>query len=342
MLSRHGRPCQPRRTPPSAIICFTTGGTIASTHHEASSGLRATIPGRSVVAAAASGPRLADVELATVEFARQPSSSVEPAQALRWAHEVAAALEHDETAGAVVTLGTNTMEEVAYLFDLVVQSPKPVVLTGAMRPPDAADSDAVGNLEDAVLVAASPYATTLGTVVVMEGEIHAAVDVTKVRGEGHAAFRSPVAGPIGVVAAARRTGVMIHRRPVRGEAIPAARLEPRVGLVKAVMGADSLLIDALVQAGARGVIVEGFAGGDVASGMASGIERAVAAGVIVVVSARHPQGATMVAYSARGEGGWLARQGVLFADYLSGPKARIKLMLALGHLSPGELGRVFP
>jgi L-asparaginase len=135
--------------------------------------------------------------------------------------------------------------------------------------------------------------------------------------------------------------VFFHRRPFAREHISTDRIEPRVAYIKTVMGSDSFLIDAVVDAGVRGLVLEAFGGGEVTPFMCAGIERAVRSGLEIVVATRCFRGRPLDLYADEGEGRWLADHGVRFAGTLTGPKARVKLMLALGRDDAKDLDRLF-
>jgi L-asparaginase len=321
----------------TTVVCFATGGTIASTWDVSVGGFLPTV-GAGDLVAAAGVEGLATVEV--VQLAQTNSTSFDPQQVLDWSRVVADALARPEVAGAVVLQGTNTLEECAYVFDLVLAPGKPVVFSGAMRAADELGFDGPRNLAAAVAAAADAACRDLGVLVAMNDEIHAAREAEKLHASALHAFGSPVLGPLGVVHG-RRPDVSIARRPARREQLPVARLEPRVALLACALGADAALLDAALAAGARGLVIAAFGSGDVPAAMAPGVERAIAAGVPVVVARRAVAGRVEPRYADPGEGRWLAERGVLFAGDLSAAKARVKLMLALGHGDAGSLGRHF-
>jgi L-asparaginase len=318
------------------VLCLTTGGTIASGYDAAAGGLVARADGAAVLSGVAGLEGVCLVEL--VELAAVSSTVLAPAQLLSWARELDERLEGPAT-GAVVVMGTEALEEAAYLFDLVIGTSKPVVFTGAMRDAGSGLADGPRNLAAACRVAVEPAARDLGVLVAFGEEVHAAREVVKTHVSSPAAFRSPRSGPVGVVTADDR--VVMLARPLRRERIDAPAIETRVAYVKCVLGMDGAPIDAAVAAGARGLVIEGFPGGGVTPDMAAGVERALAAGVVVVLSPRAPRGELSDVYAGVGEGRWLRERGVVFARGLTGPKARIKLMLALGRGTGADAASVF-
>ncbi len=226
----------------------------------------------------------------------------------------------EDVDGVVITHGT-------YLLDLVCDSDKPVVVTGAMRLASDLGYEGFANIEAAIRTAASDDARGLGALVVMNGEIHAARDVTKVHTTAIGAFASPEWGPIGRVDPDR----VLIARCVEREHIPALRLEPEVHLLKLAVGADERLLRALLQDGrARGIVIEALGGGRVPPWWMPAIRQAVKQGIVVVIAARPGSGRTVDSYAYAGAHGDLAAAGCLFAGGLPGVKARIRLMAALG------------
>lgn len=335
-----GRPSDPAsRARLRKVLCFTTGGTIASTYDAAAGGFMPVIGGDALVSSVPGLTEVAEVEV--VDLANVSSTFLTPEQVFGWASEVSGQLARPDVVGAVITHGTDTLEESAYMFDLALAGEKPIIFTGAMRTPGELVTDGPRNLLSSVRVAAQSEARDLGVLVVLNDEIHAARDVTKSHAEALEAFTSPNLGPLGMISRGWQCDeVRFYRRPVRREFIPATRIEPRVAYVKTVMGSDSLLIDAAVDAGARGIVIESFGGGEITPFMADGVERARAAGIALVVATRAQRGGPADLYAEVGEGKWLRDRGVHFAGNITGPKARIKLMLALG-LDGGNVGQFF-
>ena len=241
--------------------------------------------------------------------------------------------------GIVITHGTASLEETAYFLNLTVKVSIPVVLVGAMRPSSALGADGPANLVNAVRVAGSPDARGMGVLVVLNDEISAARDVTKTSNYRVQTFRTPDFGMLGH---ADGDTVAFYRKPIRRCApdteFDVAGLEtlPRVDIVPAYGGADAVLIEAAVAAGARGLISAGFPSGSPTPVQKEALLRAAAAGVVVVQSSRAGSGRVIQDTES------LHRSGFVGSDTLTPQKARILLMLALTRTSDAaDIKRMF-
>ncbi len=314
------------------IVILTTGGTIAMSAGAQAGGAVPTLAGADLAAALPHGV----AEIRTEEFANLPSAHLTLEQIWNLSRRVAALVADDAVDGVIVTHGTDTLEESAYLCDLTIDSPKPMVFTGAMRTASEIGYDGIANLAAAVTVAASDPSTGsgqadvrgLGTLIVFNDEIHAARDVTKTHTTALDTFQSPGFGALGRV---DYGGVVIARKPLLREYIPATRLETNVHLLKLTVGMSDGLLEYLTETvGARGIVLEALGGGRVPPAWLPTIERAVKAGCAIVITSRTGAGRTVDRYGYVGAHRDLARLGCWFAEGLNGQKARLKLMAALG------------
>lgn len=269
---------------------------------------------------------LADVRVE--EFCNLPSAHFTLDNVWNLSRRVAALVARDDVDGVVVTHGTDTLEESAYLCDLTIDTPKPIVFTGAMRTASDAGYDGIANLIAAIRVAACDDARACGVLAVFNDEIHTARDVTKTHTTALETFHSPDVGPLGRVYADR---VVLARKPTHREFIPTTRLEPNVHLLKLAVGMSEGLLEYLVEVvGARGIVVETLGGGRVPPWWLSTIERAIKNGTTIVITSRAGAGRTVDRYGYAGAYHDLARLGCRFADGLNGQKARVRLMVTLG------------
>jgi L-asparaginase len=312
------------------VAVIGTGGTIASqgahpldVQDYASSG-RPILDAGALVAGVPDLARVAEV--LPVPFAAIPSTAIGWSD---WRALVAKITEleavHPDLAGVVVTHGTATLEETAYLLSLTLPTDLPVVVTGAQRPFTGLSSDAQMNLVAAVRVAADPAARGLGVLVVLNDEVHAAREVTKTSTGRLQTFRSPDVGVLGHVDADR---VSFWRRPTRLMP-PASRFDitaieqpPRVDVVYSVAGGDGVPVHAFLAAGAGGLVAAALAPGFLTPAERAAMAEAIVTGCTVVLSSRAGSGRT---FPTRRYG----EEGFINADNLNPQKARILLMLAL-------------
>lgn len=210
--------------------------------------------------AAVSGLAETNVDIEVHDLRRVPSSALTIEDIAALAELVAARIAAGAD-GVVVTQGTDTLEEAAFLLDLLYTGDAPVVVTGAMRAPMLAGADGPANLLAAVQVAASPVWRGLGCVVAFADQVHAARWARKVHASSVAAFASPSAGPIGTVAGGR---AIVLFRPGKLPPLPTADgpRTVRVGLVTIVLGDDGELLQAAADR-FDGLVIAAFGVGNV-------------------------------------------------------------------------------
>jgi L-asparaginase len=274
-----------------------------------------------------------------IPFRAVGSTAIGPADwlALRAiVHETAA--RDPGIAGFVILHGTATLEETAFFLNLTLATDRPVVVVGAQRPSSALGTDAGENLVAALRVAGSEAARGLGVLVVLNDEIHPARDVVKTSTYRLQTFRSPDFGALGHVDC---DGIHLFRHPSRRHApdtefasAPGFDL-PRVDIVTSYAGADGVLVDAAVAAGARGIVSAGLAPGIPTPLERQAFERALAAGVVVVQCSRAVSGRV-------GRRRYLREAGIVAGEDFSPQKARILLALALTRTRDrDEIARIF-
>ncbi len=269
---------------------------------------------------------LADIQ--AENLIRVGSGSIGPAEWLQLAQRINALLSSAHPPqGVVVTHGTATLEETAYFLHLTVKSERPVVVTGAMRPPSALGTDADLNLLDAIRLAACPEAAGRGALTVLNNEIQSARDVTKANAFRVETFTSRELGFLGYVDSDGQ--VVFYRNVTRRHttatpfAVGGRKTLPRVDIVYAYGGADGVLIDAARQHGTEGLVLAGFGGGSYPGAFLDAGKRAVQAGIPVVLATRSTAGRVIMTPQK-------ASAGFIVSDDLLPQKARILLMLALG------------
>ncbi len=311
-----------------AVALVTTGGTIA---------MKEKVRGEGAIPALAPQDFLAQLPegfppVIVEEHCNLPSShlTLQTLWSLRERILSLAAMEDVE--GIVITHGTDTMEETAYLLDITVPTEKPMVLTGAMKTAGEAGYDGMANFLAAIKVASSPQARGRGAMIVMNDEIHAARYVTKSHTLSTAAFVSPGWGPMGRIDGNRVTFAWNVARKV----IPSPGLEEKVYLIKLGVGMGDEFLRFALENGARGVVIEGMGAGRVPPWWMNGIREAIEKGVAVVIASRCQAGGIYDPYGYPGAYRDLASAGVLFAHHLNGQKARIRLMVLLGYGARGK------
>jgi L-asparaginase len=229
--------------------------------------------------------------------------------------------------GVVITHGTDTIEESAYLLDRSLDVPLPIVVTGAMRNVSQLSWDGPANLLSAIRVAAAADARRRGVMVVLDDRIVQGCEVVKTHTDEFGTFESPNWGPLGIVDDGK---VLFYRESRRKPVLaPTAPVVP-IDLIKMVAGADSRLLDASLESGAAGVVIEALGRGNVPPATVPGILRWLSAERPVVMTSRSLRGRVLDTYGYPGGGLELRELGVIFGDHLTGQQARIELMLALG------------
>jgi L-asparaginase len=274
-------------------------------------------------------PEAAEIaDLRSENLIRVGSGSIGPREWLQLAQRVNALLSGPQPPhGVVITHGTATLEESAYFLHLTVKSERPVVVTGAMRPPSALGTDADLNLLDAIRLAASTEAVGRGVITVLNNEIQSAREVTKANSFRVETFSSRELGFLGYVDSDGK--VLFYRSVTRPHTnatpfnVEKTQTLPRVDLVHAYAGADGVLVDAARAAGAQGLVLVGFGGGTFPVAFLDAGKRAVQAGIPVVLATRSTAGRVIMTPK-------LASAGFIVCDDLQPPKARVLLMLGLG------------
>ncbi|MBD1853537.1 asparaginase [Leptolyngbya sp. FACHB-711] len=322
------------------VKILTTGGTIASrgaTPLTLSDYTAGRVEGNALVEAVPEIQNFANVEVEEIANIGSPDMTSEIwLKMAKRINEIFAT--EPDVAGVVITHGTNTLEETSFFLHLTVQSDKPVVLVGAQRPATAISADGPLNLINAVRVAAAPHSRGMGALLVMNDQINSARDVTKTNTFRLETFQS---GELGFLGYADSDRVVYYRSPMRRHTvrsefdITSVTELPRVDVVYSYAEASRDTVDALVEAGTKGIILAGTGAGGAAPREFEGLKEAVQRGVTVIASSRV------------GNGRVLDRQryvdaGIIPGDNLLPQKARILLMLALTQTSdPAEIRRIF-
>ena len=308
------------------LALIGTGGTIAGAASAASVSTDYQPASLSLAAVVDTVPELRKRYAIEVSQPMQLASyDVRPENWLDLHAAVMQAVNNPDVVGIVITHGTDTLEETATFLHLSVDSDKPIVVVGAMRPATAYSADGPANLLDACSVAACTGARGRGTLVVMNGRIHSGLWVGKRHVSSVEAFDSPLAGAVGEVAdQAVQWFRAVGRAPTVAWQTPTTW--PRVDMVVAYAGVDDTALRAFVAAGAQGIVHAGFGNANTPTAYRAFIQSLPAQGVLVARCARFITGSVTRA-SVYAD----AQHGILTAGPLPPHKVRIVMLLGLAH-----------
>ncbi|WP_323015380.1 asparaginase [Devosia sp.] len=321
------------------VLVVTLGGTITMT--AAPDGT--IVPTLGAEDLVRSVPGLGEVaRIEAVSLMTRPGASLKPDDILEAARRIEAGLTAG-AAGAVLIQGTDTIEETAFLLDLLLDGEAPVVVTGAMRGALAPGADGAANLLASVSVAATPEARRQGVLVVLNDEIHAARFVQKSHTFLPSAFQSPSAGPVGhVIEGSPRFHMQLrlHRTPQQGA--PEIGDFPPVALLTMVLGDDDRLLSSIPALGYKGLVIEAMGAGHVPDWQVDALAD-IARHMPVILSTRVQAGPGLTrTYGFAGSETDLLRKNLISAGILSGKKARLLLMLLIAQgLDAKSIAREF-
>ncbi|ABW19356.1 asparaginase [Alkaliphilus oremlandii] len=308
---------------PKVAIIFT-GGTISMSVDPRIGAAIPSLSSEEIMSLVTNIDKYAETE--SITFSTLPGPHIDIPLMMDLQKLVVQTLEREDMDGVIITHGTDTLEETAYLLDLTINSSKPVVVVGAMRNSSELGYDGPSNLAAAVCTAISPDSKNKGVLVVMNNEVNAASEVTKNNTLSLNTFKSLEFGPLGIV---DNDEVIYHRQIINRQYIPTQSAEINVDLIKCVAGMDSRFLKYSVDTGAKGIVIEALGRGNVPPSMLEGIEYAIKHRVAIVMVSRCPTGRVLDTYGYEGAGRALKNMGVILGGDLPGQKARIKLMLAL-------------
>jgi L-asparaginase len=320
----------------SRVAVLFTGGTISMLDDPIAGG---NVPALDAAAILARTPGLeAIADVVPLDLGRTPASHFSFSRLFEIAAEIRRAQATPGIDGVVVVQGTDTIEETAFLWDLVLDRPEPIVVTGAMRTATDPEYDGPANLRDAVRCAAAPALRDQGVVVVLAGSIDAADAVIKTHTSAFDTFKSLDTGPLGSVG---DDGVQLARARGPRRHVATDRAAEDVALITAHVAMDGFLLDAAAER-SSGIVVEATGAGNTSAPLLDAAIRAMGRGIPVVLTTRCPAGAATAEYAFPGGGATWVRAGAILAGHLGGPKARVALAAGLGAgLDPGELAALF-
>ena len=319
------------------IAIIFNGGTISMKIDEK---IKAAVPSLSAEEIMSMIPGVEEyAEIEAYTFSSMPSPHMTLETMLKLSKFTTELVEREDIDGVVITHGTDTLEETAYLLDLTVKTKKPVVVTGAMRSGSELGYDGPFNLATSICTAISDEAVGRGVLVCFNGELNSASEVTKANSMALNAFRTPNFGPIGIV---DNDNVIFYRDANHLEKYDVSEIKKQVALIKCVVDMDSSYIDYLIEKGYGGIVIEALGRGNVPPKMVEGIKKAIELEIPVVVVSRCFEGRVFESYGYEGGGKQLKNLGVIFGDTLPGQKARIKLILAINSgMNIHEVAKVF-
>lgn len=249
-------------------------------------------------------------------------------------------LKSGDTDAALITHGTDTLEETSYFLSLVTKSPKPVVMVGSMRPATAVSADGPANIYNGVAAAISPGAKGRGVLVSLNDEIHYARNVVKTDTTSVQTFASLNRGPAGVV----HTGKVEWFEPMDRKQGPASEFSvdkldklPRVDIIYAHANMSADLIESAIANGAQGIVVAGVGDGNMTAPALDALTKAAKNGVVVVRSTRLPMGIVLRNNEVNDD-----KLGMVASGELNPPKSRVLLQLALTKTKdPARIQKMF-
>ncbi len=312
------------------IHLLATGGTIAMQRSSQAGGNVPALDGQALLAMA--GDVSGNARLTVEDWERMPGVHRGPAELWALRERVAhLAGGPNPPTGVVITHGTDTLEETAYLLSRTLDPEAPVVVTGAMRTSSDPEWDGPRNLRDAITVAAAPEARGHGTMVVFAGRVLSGRTTVKLDAFSPDAFGSPHGAALGSVDAGvvRWAGAPAKHGPP----LPVAQLSARVAIIPLILGDDGRLLE-LARPRFDGVVIEGFGRGNVPPGALPAVRRWLAEGKPVVLATRCPFGEVGGEYAFEGGGAQLLGLGVFPAGPRSSSLARMELMLCLSSQVP--------
>lgn len=313
------------KNPNARVIILATGGTIAGAGESSTKAAykAGQIGVENLVNAVPQMKEFANVK--GEQIAQIGSQDMNIDTWLKLSNRINEIFDNDEADGIVITHGTDTQEETAYFLSLTVNSDKPVVLVGSMRPATAMSQDGNRNLLDAVMVAASPKSKGIGVVTAMNEAVFAARDVTKTITTNMATFQSRNFGPIGLIYDGKVSYYYKSlRTPQQKFNVKGLKKLPEVEIVYGYADANPRAVNTAIKEGVDGIVYAGMGNGNINTPVMKSLEEASKSGIIVCRSTRVGGGRVTLFNEVDDKA-----LGFVVSDDLNPQKARILLMLAL-------------
>ena len=309
----------------SRVAVIFTGGTISMVADPVAGGKVPTLDGAAILTRA---PGIEDIaDLVPVDMGRTPASHFTFSRLFEIASEIRRYQADPAIDGVVLVQGTDVIEETGFLWDLVLDRPEPVIVTGAMRAASDPNDDGPSNLRNAVRCAVSPDLRGAGVQVVLDGTINPADAVTKTHASALDSFQCLDTGPLGRLVDG---SILLDRERGPRRHVDADRGADGILLLTAHVATDGALLDAAAGLHPPAIVVEATGAGNTAASMVEAAARAMEQGIVVALTSRSPAGAASAGYAFPGGGATWVRAGALLAGHLSGPKARVALAAGLG------------
>jgi len=319
------------------ILIVFTGGTFSMMIDEETGGAVPRYSGEELMEMMPKAKEMADISC--FDFGKYPGPHVTPEIMLELSKQIQFKLSENNYDGVIVTHGTDTLEETAYLLDLTIKTDNPIVVTGSMKNSSDPGWDGSRNLLDSISVCLSSNSRNIGVLVCLNGEVNAASEVTKIFSDEVDTFKSLDFGSLGFVQDGK---VIYNRLPRHLEYIETDKIVTNVDLITVYAGMGGKFFKFSADSKIDGLVIEALGIGNVPPAAFGGIKYVTEKKIPVVLVSRCPAGETDDIYSYPGAGKHLHDLGVIFTDYLNGQKARIKLMLALSITSDiPELNKMF-
>jgi len=307
------------------VAIIFTGGTISMTVDEKIGAAIPTLSGEQIMSMVTNMDKVADIEV--FNFAEIPGPHMTPEKLIELKHYVNNLLAREDICGAVITHGTDSLEETAYFLDLTISSDKPVIVTGAMRSSSELGYDGPSNLSASVCTAVSDKAIGKGVFIVLNNEVLLASEATKTDTLALNTFKSLSKGPLGLIDC---NELVLFKNTEERTFIDTDNVETKVALFKSGIGMDDEFIKLAADNGYKGIVIEAMGRGNIPPQMYEGVKYAREKDIPVVIVSRCHSGRVFDSYGYLGSGRDLRNIGCIFGGELPGQKARIKLMLALG------------
>ena len=311
------------------VVVLTTGGTIASSFDAAKGSVSASLSVHDLLGGIRA-KSLPQVEGRNILSKNSASLSLDDAELIVNAIVIERA--SADVTGIVVTHGTDTLEETAFLADLMLEPGKPVVFTGAQAAADEQDSDGPRNLADAIRVAGSAEACNLGTLVTFDGDVFSARDATKMHTARRYTFRAPD-GPLGHI---DEDVLRLTRAPVSFPRFPLVAPAGPVDLITLTLGGGDRLVRLIADNPPKGLVLAATGRGNATPAIVEMVAELTAKKIPVLITSRSPEGRVAPIYG-QGGGADLKGAGAIFCGDMSGPKARLLLAVILGQKVQGDI-----